>query len=117
MASLKRGDVVLVQFPFTDLTTVKVRPALIVSADPQGIDVTLAFISSVLPLAEGPFDIVLKPEHKDFGPTGLNRPSVFRMSKLATLESSKIRRRLGEASPALLSKLNAKLAHALGLKK
>jgi len=45
-AVLRRGDVVLVPFPFTDLSTDKMRPAVIVSADPQETDVTIAFISS-----------------------------------------------------------------------
>ncbi len=44
--SLVRGDIVLVSFPFTDLTARKVRPAVIVSPDPQGLDVLVAFISS-----------------------------------------------------------------------
>ena len=41
---LKRGHIVLVPFPFTDLTTEKLRPAVIVSAEPQESDVVIAFI-------------------------------------------------------------------------
>ena len=33
---LQHGDVVIVPFPFADLTGQKVRPAVIISADPQG---------------------------------------------------------------------------------
>jgi mRNA interferase MazF len=46
---LRRGDIVLVPFPFTDLTGQKVRPALVISPDPPGEDVMVAFISSVVP--------------------------------------------------------------------
>ncbi len=46
---LQRGDIVLVPFPFTDLSGQKLRPAVIISPDPVGEDILLAFISSVIP--------------------------------------------------------------------
>ena len=45
---LSRGDIVLVPFPFTDLSEKKVRPAIIISTK-NDIDVSVAFISSVIP--------------------------------------------------------------------
>ena len=45
---LHHGDVVLVPFPFADLTGQKVRPAVIVSADPQAPELILAFVTTVL---------------------------------------------------------------------
>ncbi len=46
-------DIVLVPFPFTDLTTSKKRPALVVSPDSynSGPDVIIAFITSQLDAA------------------------------------------------------------------
>lgn len=47
--SLKRSDIILIPFPFTDLTSAKVRPAVVISSNPQEEDVIVAFISSVIP--------------------------------------------------------------------
>jgi mRNA interferase MazF len=78
---LKRGDVVLVPFPFTDLTAEKLRPAVIVSPDPQELDVVIAFISSTMPSKEmAETDFLLTPDHPDFAKTGLKKRSVFKMS-------------------------------------
>ena len=47
---MKRGTIVLTKFPFTDLSSDKRRPALIISReDNQKDDVIVAFITSVLP--------------------------------------------------------------------
>ena len=43
--ALARGDVVLVRFPFTDLSGQKLRPALVVGY-PRGEGVILAFVTS-----------------------------------------------------------------------
>ena len=115
-AVLKRGDVVLVPFPFTDLTAEKLRPAVIVSVDPQRIDVIIAFISSVVSpedLAET--DYVLRQDDADFLKTGLKKTSTFRMRKLLTIERSRIIRRLGRVSPAIQKELDKRLRRAVGL--
>ncbi len=115
MAKLRRGDVVLVPFPFTDLTSAKVRPGLIVSADPQGTDLTLAFGSSVVPDVAGPADLVLDRSDPAFSRSGLKRASVFRMSKLVTLDRSLVVRRLGGVTPDVQARVDECLKHALGL--
>jgi mRNA interferase MazF len=43
---LTKGDVVLVPFPFTDLSQTKLRPAIVLYVQPEGEDITLCFISS-----------------------------------------------------------------------
>ncbi len=47
--------------------------------------------------------------------TGLKKNSVFKMDKLATVESSIILGEIGETSPTLQAKLDAKLKIALAL--
>jgi mRNA interferase MazF len=44
--NLAKGDVVLVPFPFTDLSQTKLRPAIVLYVQPEGKDITLCFISS-----------------------------------------------------------------------
>ena len=116
-AALRRGDIVLVPFPFTDLTAEKLRPAVIVSVDPQKVDVIIAFISSALSPAEvSQTDYLLSQDNPDFVPTGLKKDSTFRMRKLLTIERGKIIRRLGRVSPTIQKELDTRLKRAVGLR-
>ena len=110
----KRGDIVLVSFPFTDLSSAKVRPVVIVSADPQQNDVVVAFISSV---SEGlrSYEILLESKDHDFTTTGLKMTSVFKMDKLLTIASILIIRRLGHVNSSLERKIDQALKTALSL--
>jgi len=114
--ALRRGDVVLVPFPFTDLSTEKLRPAVIIYVNPQKTDVIIAFISSVVSAAElSETDYPLSKDNPDFARTGLKKGSVFRMRKLLTMERSKITRRLGRVNPAIQKELNTRLSRPVGL--
>lgn len=113
--ALKRGDIVLVPFPFTDLTSRKVRPAVVVSSDPQGEDIIIAFISSVVPRSLTADEFLLASDNPDFSVTGLKKSSVFKMNKLLTISSSLVIRRLGSVHVTTLGKLSLLLKKALGL--
>lgn len=113
---MTKGKIVLVPFPFDDLTAEKVRPALCLT-DPIGPHrhVIVAFISSQAPAAITATDIVLDPRQKDFVATGLRVPSVLRLHRLVTLTSALIRRELGQLSPDLQHDVDRKLAALFGL--
>jgi mRNA interferase MazF len=115
---LKRGNVVLVRYPFTDLFGSKVRPALALTPDDllsQMDDALFLFISSTIPLNLLPTDLVLKKDHPDFVQTGLQFDSTFRAHKLALLEKSLVSRYLGRVPDSLMLEIEAKLRLALGL--
>lgn len=115
---VKRGSVVLIRYPFTDLTGAKVRPALVLTPDhllPRLDDVPCLFISSVMPVEFLPTDLVLEPEHSSFLNTGLKRRSVLRMHKLALLHKALVLRVLGEGDQSLMHEVNQRLRLALGL--
>jgi mRNA interferase MazF len=113
---MTKGKIVLVPFPFDDLSAEKVRPALCLT-DPIGSHrhIVVAFISSQAPTTTVASDIVLDPAQKDFTLTGLRVPSVLRLHRLVTLTSAIIRRELGELSQNLQRDVDRKLATLFGL--
>ena len=115
-AALRRGDVVLVPFPFTNLSTEKLRPAVIISVHPQKTDVVIAFISSAVSRGElSETDYLLSQDNPDFARTGLKKGSTFKMRKLLSIERSRIIRRLGRVSPTIQKELDIRLNRAVGL--
>lgn len=117
-AIIKRGSIVLIRYPFTDLTGTKVRPALVLTPDqflPLLEDVLCLFISSSIPEDPISTDLILSPDSPSFEKTGLKQRSVFRMHKLALLHQSLILRVLGESDPHLMNEVNQRLRLALDL--
>ena len=113
---MTRGKVVLVPFPFDDLSATKVRPAVCLS-DPVGPHrhLVLGFISSRAPADLLDTDLELDPDHPDFAATGLRVSSTLRLHRLMTVTTSVVRRELGELSPRLLAEVADRLRGLFGL--
>jgi mRNA interferase MazF len=75
---LSRGDVVLVSFPFADLSVTKLRPAVVLHADADQEDFVLAFVGSRDIGRHGPGDVTILPSHPEFAMSGLAAPSKVR---------------------------------------
>jgi mRNA interferase MazF len=105
----KQGAVVLVPFPFTDLSAAKVRPALVLSAKPIKADVIVAFISSKN--KKGEYDVAITPSETN----GLKASSVIICSKIATLEKSVMLGELGVVDKKGMKEVKVKLAAIFNL--
>lgn len=87
MTAFRVGDVVSVEFPFSDLQTHKRRPGLvIVSGD---VDLLVARITSHPP--REPSDVLLKR----WSEIGLPRASTIRLTKLATIDHRLVHHKIG----------------------
>jgi mRNA interferase MazF len=113
---MTKGKVVLVPFPFDDLSAAKVRPAVCLT-DPVGPHrhVILAFITSRIPADLIETDIVLDTSYSDFATTGLRVSSTLRLHRLMTASTSLILRELGELSPDMRAQVADKLRELFGL--
>ena len=99
---MKKGDIILIPFPFTDLSGSKYRPALVLNSRED--DVTVAFITTQL-YSKSDTDIFIEQTEKN----GLKKDSLIRLSKLATLDKKLAEGRMGEITTANINIVNAKL--------
>jgi mRNA interferase MazF len=112
---IARGDIVLVPFPFSDLSPAKRRPAVVLWAHPARVDFLLAFISSQRFRDREVGDVPLLSTHPEFSLTGLAAPSKIRTTKLVTLSGALLRRWLGRLGPLLIADLDRALVTAFGI--
>lgn len=110
---LKRGDIVLAAFPYTDLFIQKRRPALVLNENTDQGDVILAFISSQIPTNPPAASLLLEVSDPEFLQTGLKVNSMIRLDKLATIERHLITRRLGQLPDGRRQELEQALIQAL----
>lgn len=105
-----KGKIVLLPFPFTNLTASKLRPAVVLFEGKQ--DVVVAFISSRIPTRPAKTDIVIAIQHPEYRQTGLKTPSVIRLDKVATISKHLLLGEIGELGQDLKKQVGKKVRTA-----
>lgn len=88
--TFETGDIVSVEFPYSDLRGSKRRPGLVLSCDDE--DLLLARVTTRPPREPG--DVALS----DWAGAALPRPSTVRLTKLATVDRRLVLLRIGRVS-------------------
>jgi mRNA interferase MazF len=105
----RRGDVVLIPFPYTDLSVTKRRPVLLLS-DPDDYGDFLAISITSQP---GHSDAVAL-EPADFQEGALPKPSWLRASRLYSLNRDSVAGVFGSLTPTAPARLHAAVCLHLG---
>ncbi len=96
MTTFEAGHVVLIPFPFTDFTTVKQRPALVISSssfNKTHRDVIVAAITSQNPFDLDTDELTLDSDNQKSA--GLPKPSKVKAGKITSIEQHLVRKILG----------------------
>jgi len=99
---MNKGDVILIQFPFTDLSGSKFRPAVILINSQE--DVTVCFITTQIKW-QSENDITIQPSAEN----GLKKTSLIRLSKITTITKNLVIGRLGSLEQTYLDQLDVNL--------
>ena len=116
--TVQRGDVVLVDWPFSSGAGGKPRPALVVQNDRDNARLTntiLVMITSMTRRAPEPTQLLIDVSTPEGALTGLHRNSVVNCVNLFTIEQVKVLRTIGKLSTTLLRQVNDCLRAALEL--
>lgn len=97
MERFVKGDVVVIPFPFSDLSGAKKRPALVL-ASLKGDDIILCQITS----QNVKDSYALTLDNSGFNSGSLNKPSNIRPNRLFTAEKSIIIRKIGRVKEETL---------------
>lgn len=109
---ITEGQIALFEFPQTDQTEAKLRPALVLSRLPgQYNDWLICMISTQLHQEIPDFDEVITPADSDFQQSGLKLTSVIRISRLAVVDSDILLGKLGQIDTQRLSRIKRRLSN------
>jgi mRNA interferase MazF len=94
MLNPKPQEIWLVRFPFSDLTSTKVRPALIIALHREEV-IILGIFSKFPPSNLRETWVVVEDNDPSFSDTGLKKTSLIRAEKIATVSTSVFHKKIG----------------------
>lgn len=111
-----KHKVILVAFPFDDLSATKVRPAVCLT-NPVGSHnhVLLAFITSRISAELLPTNLIIDERDSGFADTGLRVSSTLQLHRLMTINTSLIRREIGALSVTMQAQVKERLRRLFDL--
>lgn len=113
-----RGDVVLIDYPYSSGGGMKVRPVLVVQNDRDNrrlVNTIIVQITSVTRRAMEETQVLIEIAMPDGMASGLRQDSVVNCVNILTLDKAKVLRKLGRLSDQLLQRVNECLMIALGI--
>jgi mRNA interferase MazF len=116
---VKRGDVILLDHPFSDASGSKVRPALVVQDDTRNARLTETIVALITKnlkhVGTDRTQLLIDLSTPDGKASGLNINSAVKCGKLYTVHEDAVRKRIGLLSAALMRQIDDCLKLALGL--
>ncbi|CAN1211801.1 mRNA interferase [Tumidithrix helvetica PCC 7403] len=116
--NVQRGDVVLIDYPYTSSSLTKVSPVLVIQSDRdnQRLNNTIVVqITSQTQRALEPTQLLIEIATQAGQESGLRQDSVINCLNLVTLNRDKILRKLGSLPDSSMQEVNICLKSALEL--
>jgi mRNA interferase MazF len=108
----KQGDILLIPVPFTDLTTNKQRPVLVLSNDIYNQNTDDILVSAITSQLKGlDFSVVINTENLTEGE--LKKTSAIRADKLYTLSKQIVKKKFGHVQNSILDEVIVKINELL----
>jgi len=103
---MKKGDLLVADIPFTDLTDRKLRPALVLVPENNDHDVLLAFVTTKMDKRDLTSIFISRT---DLTGTGLKKESLIRINRLITLNMELVQGRIGCLPPSKILEMDQNL--------
>jgi mRNA interferase MazF len=117
--TVNRGDVVLLNYPFSSGRGAKVRPAVVVQSDKNNSRLTNTIVAMITRTTQRaqhePTQYLLDPSTPEGNAAGVLHPSAITCENLLTVEQQLIFRKIGSLSAAAMQQVDNCLKVALQL--